>query len=269
VVLAEYLTKRELVQFFEKQSEPMQVLHYAKVSAAVQDLCANLTKGKIVFDIDDTVLFKHRDVSFRIEDMFVLYKHAVSVGCEIYFITARINNRVNVRRTRDTLWRLGFRDYNGLFLMQQPKIHESELDFLRSVSEFKYQIRKLTIGYPIAYNIGNRWQDLLTPRFMPYISESDEKGCFCFPGIEEDVGLCLKLPSKHHHIGTHVSQTHSGLQDVIPKTVTSQPVSLSSPILASPALASPVLISPAPATSSFRTPVFAPSPPHAHNNAMF
>jgi len=109
----------------------------------------------LVFDIDDTILIKNPqqpDLAVR-----ELYRLALKLNYAIFFVTARVLMNDNYTHTQKQLKKLGFGQYNGLYLMGPEYLKEPDF------SLYKYRIRQglHDAGYNIVLNMGDTWHDLM------------------------------------------------------------------------------------------------------------
>lgn len=109
----------------------------------------------VVFDIDDTVLTLTMVGSVPKKQIKAIYDRAVSKGIPVFFVTARIDTPSNERFTRQELARLGFRDYEGLYM--RPRGYQSVVDISRAKAQARRDIAK---SYNILLNVGDQWTDV-------------------------------------------------------------------------------------------------------------
>ena len=139
-----------------------------------------LQKRAICFDIDATVLNMVDDENISrlgLFDMYLVYKKALELKYEVFFITARPNvfidevKKSNILITQEQLQSAGFTEYTGLALMP-----EDITDYTyENISQYKRDARKLIVsdGFQIVLSCGDQWSDLLTPLS---VYEANEKG---------------------------------------------------------------------------------------------
>jgi hypothetical protein len=174
----------------------MAVLSCATLEHAINALkSAITTKGKVVFDIDDTIVQVKDGQTLRIDIVHELYLFLLNLDCSIHFVSARQKSQSNIRTTRKMLEMHGFHKFEALHLMERDPRFLSQEQFTQQVADFKLMVRK-SIGYPILLSIGNSWSDLLCSKFMEVATESGHQTVFIFPGINERVQICVKLPRK-------------------------------------------------------------------------
>lgn len=173
----------------------MLVFRYPNTDAATKALCACVqSKGKVVFDLDDTLFHLSEGRFFRVDAMYALYCHVRKLGCEIYLVSARNATPQNMRQTRDLLHCMGYTSFTRLCLMpRKPGISRDKEVFAREVALFKSQMRA-EIGYPILLNVGNQWQDLLDETDITEAVESMHTEVYVF--CSRNVRCCVKLPRR-------------------------------------------------------------------------
>jgi predicted secreted acid phosphatase len=114
----------------------------------------------IIFDIDETCI--HIDQTrkwYRDDEIYDIYKYALIHNFYIFFITARPYIPRNQQFTMNQLKSFGFDSYNGLFLMPNFKVVNTQ-----AIAYFKTYVRNfISINFQmiIALNIGNSWHDVL------------------------------------------------------------------------------------------------------------
>ena len=128
-------------------------------------------KGAVVFDIDGTIIREDRgDREVVIRAMQKIYKRALKLDMDIFFITARGRYRnveqdtqsgkslSNYEATERELARNGFDKYKKLYLM--PVKERSAENY----SRYKFMRRKEIVKKyrePIVLNVGNDWTDMM------------------------------------------------------------------------------------------------------------
>jgi hypothetical protein len=141
----------------------------------------------VVFDIDDTVVDRNnKPIQFMLE----LYHNLLTIGCPVYFVTARVDKHNNLHATKDHLIQAGYPLFHGLFLM--PK--DVDRTNSKQVASFKTGVRRI-IEYihPIKAVIGNSWHDLIRPHELEDLL--DETDSFLL--IRTNGQVLMKLPKRH------------------------------------------------------------------------
>jgi len=144
----------------------------------------------IVLDIDDTALTLNRGSrkSIRIEPIYELYKYAVSLGIQVYFVTARLNYQDTAKETETELDSLGYNHFRALFLMPPNEMLDMNLNGNYSLYKFRArQYVNLIEKKKILLSIGDNWADV-----MNFDKDDPEKS--------EIGNLLTQLPQKLNYI---------------------------------------------------------------------
>ena len=165
---------------------PESALQYMKISV-------NVHNKAVIIDIDDTVIYYRNNMWFRAEVMFDFYEHLLNAGAKVYFVTARPHSASNLNKTLQQLRNFGFRQFEGLFLMQRNgKTSASEVAWFKSVIRNAIRIGE---NIPIVMNIGNQWHDLVIQTQLCKIPNLSNERTFIFRPVGEDISFAIKLPS--------------------------------------------------------------------------
>lgn len=142
--------------------QPSPVLQWAQIYLETER--RKWPKGRlaVVFDIDDTaILVKSMPDGKVLKAFRELYNKALSLGYEIYFVTARPDERGNRSYTQAELRKLGFGKYSGLALMPTSFLRHPNYSLYKA--EQRRSINDL--GRQIVLNLGDTWYDhfLMSP----------------------------------------------------------------------------------------------------------
>lgn len=184
-----------------------QVVHHAmKLLANVRRERGNDAKLAIVMDLDDTVMLDNGPEKRQrvIPIMRELYNYAKSpeLHYAVFFITARPDREGNYSATRKQLDSMGFRNYDGLFLMP-PQFRERN-----RFCEFKFLVRdKLRQdGWEIVLNAGDSYHDVMVlpdvavdartaESMLKRLQREGPEKCILFSPLEKCL-VSLKMPTR-------------------------------------------------------------------------
>ena len=142
-----------------KNIEP--ILHWASIYLKSQRKEWPRDKLAVVFDIDETVVYRvahsATDERYAHPAMLDIYKLALELGYHIFFITARIDVPSSRKETVKELRSLGFKKYDGLFMMPEMFLETQEF----SLYKWRARQRILEGKFHIVLNSGDQWHDLL------------------------------------------------------------------------------------------------------------
>ena len=147
------------------------------------------TKGILVLDVDECVLWNHSDDSVcRRADIGVMYDELVARDWKVYFVTARVKTPKAIIYLKKQLRFLGYSKFQKVYM--RP--------FDKEIGSFKYRCRRkisLENTAPINIMVGDQWTDIF---------ENGEAGA-----KQRD----LKLSHKSHYIVNNPDDiTHVGLK---------------------------------------------------------
>jgi len=182
------------------------VLHAKKLLTNVRREKGPNAKLAMVMDLDDTVMLDNGPEKRQrvIPLMRELYNYAKSPGLQyaVFFITARPDREGNYSATRKQLDSMGFRNYDGLFLMP-PQFREKS-----RFCEFKFLVREKLRqdGWCIVLNAGDSYHDVMVlpdvasnsrhaESMLKRLQREGPDKCVLFSPLEPCM-VSLKMPSR-------------------------------------------------------------------------
>lgn len=186
------------------------IVDYTKLPKEVLELCkkwlehcadryGGYAKLAVVFDIDETLLFTHKNDTHITHCPFgaALYKLCNDLGIEIHLVTARVGDNNSRRFVREQLACLNFKNYRSLYMVN--KRHQDD----PTPSSFKGKSRRTIVkqtGKVIALNVGDQMTDMFPTFDQPSVSQQVAQiigpSTYYFIEVEDDVSkMSLKLPS--------------------------------------------------------------------------